>query len=83
MALKLVNWNVRCATPGSWKRRDEIWNRIFQHDPHIVCLTETHRELLSRYGPNTICSRPSCEKVGKEGPAKGSSLVNGTLGADL
>ena len=56
MSLKLVNWNVEWATPRS-SRRAEILRRIQRHDPEIVCLTETHTELLSQDG-HTICSQP-------------------------
>ena len=43
--MKLVNWNVKWATPRS-KRSVGIVNRIDRHSPEIVCLTETHTELL-------------------------------------
>lgn len=43
--MKLINWNVQWATPRS-KRSVEILDRIDQHSPEIVCLTETHPELL-------------------------------------
>ena len=56
MSLKLVNWNVQWATPRS-QRSPEILNRVRGHDPEIVCLTETHKGLLSQGGP-TICSQP-------------------------
>ena len=55
-ALKLVNWNVEWATPGS-QRTPEILNRVRGHDPQVVCLTETHDGLLSQ-GGHTICSQP-------------------------
>ena len=53
--MKLVNWNVEWATPRS-KRYVEIFNRIDQHAPEIVCLTETHAGLLR--GGHAICARP-------------------------
>ena len=56
MSLKLVNWNVEWATPGS-QRTPEILNRVRGHDPQVVCLTETHDGLLSQ-GGHTICSQP-------------------------
>ena len=56
MALRLVNWNVEWATPRS-RKTAEILNRIDRHSPDIVCLTETHADLLSREG-HTICSQP-------------------------
>ena len=56
MPLSLVNWNVRWATPRS-QRRHEILRRIDEHTPEIVCLTETHNELLAQ-GGHTICAQP-------------------------
>ena len=56
MALSLVNWNVEWATPRS-RKTAEILSRIDRHSPDIVCLTETHTDLLSRDG-YTICARP-------------------------
>ncbi len=55
MSLRIVNWNVQFATPRSW-RTPEILGRIDWHEPEIVCLTETHEELLAR-GGYAICSR--------------------------
>ncbi len=55
MSLSIVNWNVEFATPRSW-RTPEILGRIDRHDPEIVCLTETHDELLGQ-GGHAICSR--------------------------
>ena len=54
MSLRIVNWNVEFATPRSW-RTPEILGRIDRHEPEIVCLTETHDELLAR-GGYAICS---------------------------
>lgn len=54
--MMLVNWNVQWATPRS-KRYGEILNRIDQYSPEIVCLTETHLELLQ--GGHAICARPN------------------------
>ena len=51
--MKLVNWNVNWATPRS-KRSPEILDRINQHFPEIVCLTETHVGLLQ--GGHAICA---------------------------
>ena len=56
MSLSIVNWNVEFATPRSW-RTPEILSRIDRCDPEIVCLTETHDELLPQHG-HTICSQP-------------------------
>ena len=45
--MKIVNWNVNRAAPWSKHSRGvEIVNRIDQHSPEIVCLTEAHPELL-------------------------------------
>ena len=54
--MKLVNWNVQWATPRS-RRRTEILRRIYEHNPEVICLTETHNELLDRDG-YTISSQP-------------------------
>ena len=55
MSLRIVNWNVQFATPRSW-RTPEVLSRIDRHEPEIVCLTETHDELLAQ-GGHAICSR--------------------------
>lgn len=47
--MKLVNWNVQWATPRSLRRAD-ILRRIEEHDPEVICLTETHDELLAQDG---------------------------------
>ena len=54
--MKLVNWNVEWASPHS-HRRAEILRRIEEHDPEVICLTETHDELLAQDG-YTISSQP-------------------------
>lgn len=54
MPLSIINWNVEWATPRS-ARTPEIRRRIGLHSPEIVCLTETHTELLTQDG-YTICS---------------------------
>ena len=56
MSLRLVSWNVEWATLRS-RKTAEILNRIESTSPDIVCLTETHADLLSRDG-HTICSQP-------------------------
>ena len=56
MTLSIVNWNIQFATPRSW-RTPEILSRIDRHDPEIICLTETHDELLPQHG-HTVCSQP-------------------------
>ena len=43
--MKLVNWNVEWAGPKS-PRTAEILSRIDSHDSEIICLTESHKELL-------------------------------------
>ena len=45
--MKLVNWNVRWASPRS-RSRAEILHRIEEHEPEVICLTETHDELLDQ-----------------------------------
>ena len=54
MSLSVVNWNVEWATPRS-RRTPEILRRIDRHCPEVVCLTETHKGLLSP-DSYTICS---------------------------
>ena len=56
MTMSLVNWNVEWATPRS-QRTPEIRKRIAWYRPDVVCLTETHTELLSP-GGHVICSQP-------------------------
>ena len=68
MSLRLVNWNVEWATPGS-QRTPDILSRIHEHAPDVVCLTETHEELLSQDG-HTICSQPDYGYPIKEGRRK-------------
>ena len=70
MPLKLVNWNVEWATPRSAKlKREVILSRIRGHDPEVVCLTETHENLLSQDG-HTICSQPDYGYPIKKGRRK-------------
>ena len=57
MALCVVNWNVRWATPRS-KRSPEILKRIREQCPDIICLTETDSRLLSPLGGHVISSGP-------------------------
>jgi len=54
VSLCIFNWNVQFATPRSW-RTPEVLGRIDRHEPEIVCLTETHDELLAQ-GGHAICS---------------------------
>ena len=57
MPLTVVNWNVEWATPRS-VRSPEILSRIAEHDPEIVCLTETNDRLLDDLGGHAIHSFP-------------------------
>ena len=69
MSLRVITWNVEWATPNS-PRAPEILKRIGRHQPEVVCLTETHVQLLSQDG-HSICSQPdygykikeNCRKV--------------------
>ena len=47
--MKVVNWNVQWATPGS-ARSPCILERIQSHDPEVICLTETSKNLLGGCG---------------------------------
>lgn len=47
--IRVVNWNVQWATPRS-ARTPGILRRIDALAPEVVCLTETHDQLLSRDG---------------------------------
>ncbi len=47
--IRVVNWNVQWATPRS-VRTPEILRRIDALAAEVVCLTETHDQLLSRDG---------------------------------
>ena len=67
VSLKLVNWNVEWS--ASPKKRSEILNRLYQHKPEIICLTETHDDMLSRDG-HIICSRPDYGYPIKKGRRK-------------
>ena len=53
MTLRVVNWNVQWATPRS-ERSPEILRRIAEHDPEIICLTETDCRLLCGRGGYAI-----------------------------
>ena len=55
MALSIVTWNVQWATPRS--RAPHLLDRIDRHEPEVICLTETHHDLLSQRG-YSICSQP-------------------------
>ena len=57
MPLTVVNWNVQWATPRS-ERSPEILRRIAEHNPEIICLTETNRRLLDGFGGHAILSLP-------------------------
>ena len=47
--MKVVNWNVQWATLAS-VRSPEILRRIASHDPEVICLTETNKDLLAGRG---------------------------------
>ena len=68
MSLRIVTWNVEWATPRS-RSTPHLLNRIDRHAPEVVCLTETHRELLSPRG-YAVCSRPDCGYPIKSGRRK-------------
>ena len=55
MTMSLVNWNVKWATPRS-ERTPEVLRRIDLHNPDVICLTETDKELLSPDG-YAICAQ--------------------------
>lgn len=57
MGLRVVNWNVEWATPRS-ERSPVILCRIAEHDPDIICLTETNERLLENFAGHTIHSLP-------------------------
>ena len=61
MALTVLNWNVEWATPRA-RRTRHILDRIARRAPEVVCLTETHEDLLAPEG-HTICSREPWERV--------------------
>lgn len=69
MPLNIVNWNVEYATPRSTRRTPEIRKRIDLHSPEVVCLTETHIDLLSPDGC-TIYSGADAGYGVKEGKRK-------------
>ena len=56
MSLSVVAWNVEWATLRS-RRTPEILARIKEYAPEVVCLTESHADLLAADG-HTICSQP-------------------------
>ena len=71
--MKLVNWNVDRANPQSKDsstvaRAVDIRNRIERYSPEIVCLTETHSELLQ--GGDRNWRRADGGSGIKEGPRK-------------
>ncbi len=68
MALTVLNWNVEWATPRA-RRTPHILDRITRHAPEVVCLTETHEDLLAP-GGHTICSRPDAGYGVKPGRRK-------------
>ena len=58
MSLSVVTWNVEWATPAPLAcKAPEILARIKRYTPEVVCLTESHADLLGADG-HTICSQP-------------------------
>lgn len=53
--MKLATWNVEWATPTS-RRGGKLLRRIEQHAPEVLCLTETHVDMLTHRG-HTICAQ--------------------------
>ena len=72
MSVKLVNWNVRRATPNSWSRTPEILGHIECHSPDITCLTETDICLLSNMEGSIIYPQidSASERMGKKNQRK-------------
>ena len=68
MSLSVLTWNVEWATPRS-RRTTAILSRIHRYTPEIVCLTETHAELLAPDG-HAICSQPDYGYTAKTGRRK-------------
>ncbi len=68
MSLSIITWNVEWATPRS-RRTPHLLRRIDRHAPDVICLTETHRDLLSQRGYR-ICSRPDSGYGIKKGRRK-------------
>ena len=56
MTLSIITWNVEWAAPRS-RRAPHLLSRIDRHEPDVICLTETHHDLLSQRG-YSICSQP-------------------------
>ncbi len=52
----VATWNVQWATPAS-RRTHELLRRLERYSPEVVCLTETHVELLSRSGHTVSAQR--------------------------
>ena len=65
MTLKIVNWNVQWATPRSKRSPEIVWS-IFARKPDVICLTETHEDLLDDHGGHTIlCHRDHGHRIVK------------------
>lgn len=60
--MKVVNWNVQWATPGS-VRSPDILCRIAERSPDIVCLTETDCRLSSSWDGHSIAARSDWGKA--------------------
>ena len=57
MSVRIVNWNVQWAKPGSWNAAP-IVERILSCAPDVVCLTETDEHLLPP--GHVVSSDPDC-----------------------
>ena len=66
--MRLATWNLQWAAPTS-RRTGELLRRIEQHAPEVVCLTETHKALMSQRG-HTICAQSDYGYAMKEGRRK-------------
>ena len=53
--MRLATWNLEWASPTS-RRGSELLRRLEQHAPEVVCLTETHVDMLAHRG-HTICAQ--------------------------
>ena len=81
MSLSIVNWNVEFATPRSWRAPEISEPRWSTHGPEIVCLTETHDELLVSIMATRSARSRTMGTRPKKNRRKVSALVEGTLDA--
>ena len=68
MTLSIITWNVEWAAPRS-RRAPHLLSRIDRHEPDVICLTETHHDLLSQRG-HSISSQPDYGYPIKKGRRK-------------